>query len=116
MTTKIDNTVCTVLDIEIPFGKYKNMMLSKVIESDMNYISWLMSNKELIKKYPAIESFLNDKMIKKNEYYMTWGKYRNKALSDIYNIDEKYIKWLKDSKFVNESCPKLVEALSKFNL
>jgi len=42
----------------IPFGKYKDMKISEIIKTDMNYINWLLSLKDLnyvlrfnIKKY-----------------------------------------------------------------
>ena len=86
----------------LTFGKYKNLTVDKVFEENPNYLQWLFSrtdendNEEL---YNALKS----KLINKNDYYMSWGRHKNKALSWILKNDANYIVWLRGNKYVKDN-------------
>jgi len=90
----------------LTFGKYKNLTVDKVFEENPNYLQWLFSrtdendNEDL---YNALKS----KLINKNDYYMNWGKFKNKPLSYIMEKDPQYIVWLRGNQFVKEKQPDL---------
>lgn len=99
MNTQIDPFV-------IPFGKYKGRFITE-ITNDLSYCKWLSTQpftSDEIKEY--ITSNINV-----DDYIMRWGKYKNKSLSWIHEVDEKYIEWLENNDFVKTKCPKLLQAI-----
>ncbi len=45
---------------------------------------------------------------------ITFGKYKNKKLEDIYKLDKTYIMWLqKNNKYLNETNKQIVDELLK---
>ena len=94
----------------IEFGKYKSKNIVDIAELNPNYCNWLLKQ-PLLNKYPEIRSYLEDKFIDPNEHYMTFGKYRHKALSEIKKNDPKYIDYLKNNDFIKTRMISLYEAL-----
>ena len=85
----------------LTFGKYKNLSVDKVFEENPNYLQWLFSRTNELNEdlYNALKS----KLINKNDYYMTWGRFKNKPLSYIMEKDKSYIVWLRGNKYVKEN-------------
>lgn len=96
----------------IQFGKsHKNQSIEDVAESDPSYCIWLRKQPWL-SNHIEIKNFLDKKFQNDNEFYMRWGKYKNKNLKYISSTDPKYIEYLKENKFVRDSCPDILEAIS----
>lgn len=100
---------------ELNFGKYKNKVISQVWEENKSYCQWLYTQ-PMIKNYPEIYKFLDDNLKNKKDYYMTFGKYKNKPLSWIIENDSKYILYLKGNDYVKENLTKLYEIVNKLNI
>ena len=94
----------------IQFGKYKSKNIVDISDLNPNYCNWLLKQ-PLLNKYPDIKEFLEEKFIDPNEHYMTFGKYKNKALSEIKKNDPKYIDYLKTNDFIKTRMVSLYEAL-----
>ena len=60
----------------------------------------------------SLKEYLDNKLIDKNEYYMTFGKYKNKPLSEIKKKDPKYIQYLKNNEYVKSKMTNLYNLLS----
>jgi uncharacterized protein (DUF3820 family) len=99
----------------IQFGKHKNKSIDTIHEENPQYLHWLYTqptikdNKEL---YEAIESKLKNK----NDYYMTFGKYKNKGLSWIIENDTKYILWLRGNEYVKNNLDKLYKTVCALDI
>jgi len=89
------------------FGKYKHKSIEDVFKDDVQYCKWVFKQPMLKDTSPEIYDYLKEKLINKNDYYMSFGKYRNKPLSWILQNDKKYIYWLKGNQYVQEHCQKL---------
>jgi uncharacterized protein (DUF3820 family) len=100
---------------ELTFGKYKNKEISQVWEENKSYCQWLYTQ-PMIKNHPEIYKFLDDNLKNKKDYYMTFGKYKNKPLSWIIENDSKYILYLKGNDYVKENLTKLYEIVNKLNI
>tara|TARA_R110000823_G_scaffold99531_2_gene214812 strand:+ start:2853 stop:3191 length:339 start_codon:yes stop_codon:yes gene_type:complete len=94
----------------IQFGKYKSKNIVDIFDLNPNYCQWLLKQ-PLLNKYPDIKEYLEEKLINPNEHYMTFGKYKGKALSDIKKNDPKYIDYLKTNDFIKTRMVSLYEAL-----
>ena len=94
----------------IQFGKYKSKNIVDILDLNPNYCQWLLKQ-PLLNKYPDIKEYLEEKLINPNEHYMTFGKYKGKALSDIKKNDPKYIDYLKNNDFIKTRMVSLYEAL-----
>ena len=90
--------------------------------NDGNYYTEINEKKELQKVsfqdgkvVEILADFSNilckGKKVNVDEYILKWGRHKNKSVSHIKLVDEKYIEWLKNNKFVLEKCPSLLEAL-----
>jgi uncharacterized protein (DUF3820 family) len=97
------------------FGKHKNKSIETIYNENPQYLQWLYSqpttkaNKEL---YEILESKLKNK----NDYYMSFGKYKNKGLSWIIQNDSNYIIWLRGNKYVKENLDKLYKIVCAINI
>lgn len=98
----------------ITFGKYAEQHVSNVWMKDPGYILWLRGSDNL---EPEIRDEVHkiSGLYEDGTYFMTWGKYKGKALVDVTRIDKNYIDWLKNNKFVKEKCPRLLSELEKYN-
>jgi len=94
----------------IQFGKYKAKNIVDIAELNPNYCMWLLKQ-PLLNKYPEIKDYLEEKFMDQNEHYITFGKYKGKALSDIKKNDPKYIDYLKNNEFIKTRMVSLYEAL-----
>lgn len=99
--------------MNLEFGKYKNKNIEKVFEENVSYCQWLYKQ-PMIKNYEEIYNFLHKKFHNDNDYYLTFGKYKNKPLSWIKENDAKYIYYLKSNEYVQtklDDLAKLVNAI-----
>ena len=95
----------------IQFGKYKSKNIVDICDLNPSYCQWLLKQ-PLLNKYPDIKEYLEEKLVDQNEHYMTFGKYKGKALSDIKKNDPKYIDYLKNNDFIKTRMVSLYEALN----
>lgn len=99
----------------ITFGKHKNKTIDQIFDENPQYLEWLFSreqtkdNKEL---YEALESKLKNK----NDYYLNFGRHKNKGLSWIIQNDPKYIVWLRGNTYVKENIPKLYKIVCSLDV
>lgn len=100
--------------VVLTFGKYKSEDIVSVWEKDPGYILWIRESENL---NPEIKSeCINlSSLYEKGTYFLSWGKYKGKALVDVSKIDSDYIDWLKNNQFVKEKCPRLSSELEKYN-
>lgn len=100
--------------MNLTFGKYKNESVDEVFNKDPSYLNWLKTQ-PFIKDNKELIDYIEKKLVDFNdEYIMKWGKYKNKSLSQINEIDNKYIQWLKSSDYVNKNCTRLVKELESY--
>ena len=86
------------------FGKYKNKQVSDIIDSDPNYVNWVLHQPELETKNNELFSFLikhdvkfdpdynkklQEKSDRKKEFF-GFGKYKNCNIEEVFNLDRKY--------------------------
>ncbi|ETP31826.1 hypothetical protein F442_19338, partial [Phytophthora nicotianae P10297] len=96
----------------LKFGKHKSRTIEDVYATDINYCRWLFSQKLMIEDDSDVGKFL--KKIFANDdgsYVMTYGKYKNKTIKQILNVDRQYLEWLFKSSCINEKASKLKAAL-----
>lgn len=98
------------------FGKYKYKSVEDVFKDDLQYCQWVFKQPLLKDNNKEIYAFLKDKLINKNDYYMPWGRYKNKGLSWILQNDKKYIYWLKGNQYVQEHCKQLSSIVNGINI
>jgi uncharacterized protein (DUF3820 family) len=100
----------------MPFGKYKNSTLEKVLNEDRQYVMWLLMQNELIDKFPEIRDYFLEGIGQEPDasYIMRWGKYKGHTLKYVAENDTKYIEYLRCSEFVNSRCKRLTEELRNF--
>ncbi|KUG01378.1 hypothetical protein AM587_10012027 [Phytophthora nicotianae] len=68
--------------------------------------------KLMIEEDSDIGKFLKKKFANDDgSYVMTYGKYKNKTIKQILNVDRQYLEWLFKSSCINEKAPKLKAAL-----
>lgn len=96
----------------IQFGKYKGQNFLDILENNKAYCKWLHSQALIMKSNPMFLKLLDVEFKDKNEYYLTFGKYKNKSLTYINNTDKKYITYLKFNDYVNENLQELKNALT----
>jgi uncharacterized protein (DUF3820 family) len=95
------------------FGKYKDLSIEDVYNNDPNYCRWL--TKQHLPINDEVKEFLDSKFDSNDQsYVMTWGKYKNKTLKQINEIDNFYITWLKNNQYVDEKCPRLKKELINY--
>jgi uncharacterized protein (DUF3820 family) len=99
----------------LKFGKHKHKSIDELFESNPQYLQWLLSN-PLTKANTELYEALESKLKNKNDYYMTFGKYKNKGLSWIIQNDPDYILWLRGNKYVKENLDKLYKIVCAINI
>lgn len=50
---------------------------------------------------------------KKDHNVLTWGKYKGKNITDVYKLDDKYIKWLSQNPYTSSEQKDIIRKLSK---
>lgn len=99
----------------LEFGKYKNSNIIDIFEKDPNYCQWLFKQ-PIIKQYEEIYNFLESKFKDSRDYYMSFGKYKNKPLTHIINTDPKYIYYLKSNEYVQTKLPELAKIVNALQM
>ncbi len=102
-------------ELNLQFGKYKNMSIADVWNENVNYCQWLYKQ-PMIKNYQEIFNFLDNKLKDKNDYYMTFGRYKNKPLTWIIQNDPKYIMYLKSNEYVKNNLTNLYDIVNNLNI
>ena len=94
--------------VKFKFGKYKNESIVDVVEKDLNYCNWLISQNEFKKKNPIIFELMIDNgvsfdknfakkrelTIKRKSEYFTFGKYKDHNITETYNKDKNYCEYI----------------------
>lgn len=99
----------------LKFGKHKNKTIDEVFESDRQYLQWLLCN-PLTKANSELFDALENKIKNKNDYYMTFGKFKNKPLSWIIKHHPDYIMWLRGNNYVKQHFDKLYKIVCAVNI
>jgi len=88
------------------FGKYRSLCVEHVFEIDPNY------QKSMSLK-PEITAFIESKFkaVDDGTYIMNWGRHKGESIRLIKQIDEKYLDWLRKSKFVKDNQTWLIEKI-----
>jgi hypothetical protein len=103
-------------NLNLQFGTHKNKSIIDVYNTNPNYCVWLLKQQKILEKYLDIKQFLEDKLIDKNDYYMTFGKYRNKPLSWIMANDKLYAtNYLLSNEFVQLKMPDLISKIKSYS-
>ena len=67
---------------------------------------------DLISEFAMEETERREKQREANKNVMTFGKYKNKKIDEIYKLDPTYIKWLsKNEKYLSEQNREVVKEL-----
>lgn len=98
------------------FGKYKNKTIDYVFKYDPQYCQWMFSQPLLTENNSEIYNFLKEKLINKNDYYLKFGRYKNKPLSFVIKHDPNYIIWLRGNKYIKNNCDKLYKIVCSINI
>lgn len=99
----------------LEFGKFKNRPIDKVYEENVSYCQWLYKQ-PMIKNYEEVYNFLHNKFHNNNDYYMTFGKYKNKSISWIKENDSKYIYYLKSNEYVQTKLNDLANIVNRLEI
>ena len=93
-------------------GKYENRLVFDIIEEDPAYCHFLIyQSKNYIPK--DIKDLLLNKFKNKDDYYMSYGPFKKKTLKWILNNEPEYIDFLKNDKFVQTKCFKLLQKINE---
>ena len=86
------------LDDTLDFGKYKGKKLSEVIINDWQYVKWaVLGSQRLFVDIEEIVAFHEENMPRLTPAdKMTFGKYKDRTLQEVYNEDQQYLRWLED--------------------
>jgi uncharacterized protein (DUF3820 family) len=103
-----ENVPCPAWNI-IQFGKYKLKEIEEISKMDPAYCVWCL-NQPFLEKYDELKKYLELKF-KKDDIYMSFGKYKGKSLDWIKENDYKYIFYLKKNDYVKDKMPKLFMVL-----
>ena len=63
---------------------------------------------DLIKKFAADESEKREEQNQATKDVMTWGKYKNKKIKEVFKLDPQYVKWLKKNETYLSSANKVI--------
>ena len=87
------------LDDTLDFGKYKGKKLSEVIINDWQYVKWaVLGSQRLFVDIEEIVAFHEENMPRLTPAdKMTFGKYKDRTLQEVYNEDQQYLRWLEDN-------------------
>ena len=67
---------------------------------------------DFISEFALEESERREQEKEATKHVMTWGKYKNKNIEEVYKLDATYIKWaLKNSQYLTEPQKELMNSL-----
>lgn len=67
---------------------------------------------DIIKKFAADEAEKREQEKEATKNVMTWGKYKNKKIEEVYRLDPDYINWcLKNSQYLSQPQKDLMNSL-----
>lgn len=99
----------------LPFGKHKNKTIEEAFEIDPLYCQWLFKQ-PMAKTYPDIYDFLQKQFINKNDYYLSFGRYKNRPLSYVIQTDPQYLNYLKNNEYVQKNITELAQIINHLNI
>ena len=94
----------------IKFGKFKSRNINEIIKEYPSYCQWMMSRPEYLNK---TQIQLIKHSIRDDEIYLTFGKYKNRPLSWVFNNDQMYINYLLNNQFIKDKMVGLIEEIYK---
>ena len=67
---------------------------------------------DLIKKFAADESEKREQETQATKDVMTWGKYKNKKIEEVFKLDPQYINWcIKNGQYLSQPQKDLMNSL-----
>jgi hypothetical protein len=67
---------------------------------------------DLIKKFAADESEKREEQTQATKDVMTWGKYKNKKIEEVFKLDPQYINWcIKNGQYLSQPQKDLMNSL-----
>jgi len=92
------------------FGKHKGELIVDVAKNDPEYCQWVCKNTEasIIRELELL--------VDVDAIYLTFGKHRNKTLDSVFKEDPKYFDYLKQSQYIKEKRPDILEYISNSGL
>jgi hypothetical protein len=97
----------------LKFGKFKSQKITDILDNQKAYCQWLHTQPLIMDSNPKIKELLDLEFKNKDDYYLTFGKYKNKSLDWIFNNDKFYIEYLKKNDYVSANLKELKERLNK---
>ena len=91
-------------------GKYNGKLVSDIIEKDPSYCSFYLFKYKGYKRKELVD-LLSKHFTDENEYYMSFGPFKNKSLSYIKQTEPEYIDYLLNDEYVKEKCKVLYQKL-----
>jgi len=95
--------------VKITFGKYKNQYVEDIYNKDIYYIEWIIKNIDRKNNKEIFEEIYKLKINNKKEYEFTFGKYKNKKITDVIKNDKEYIKWIIKNSTMNENIKAIIK-------
>jgi uncharacterized protein (DUF3820 family) len=106
-------SVVVYITMFIEFGRFKGKSYDEVFEFDRNYLKWVSTQDELLAKYPELNDYIKTKFSNMDmSYQLNFGKYKNRTIKQVLQIDREYLEWLMQSPH-SEKMVKLRSELSK---
>lgn len=99
----------------LQFGKFKNRPVDEVYNENVSYCQWLYKQ-PMIKNYEEVYKFLESKFKDNNDYYMTFGKHKNKSISWIKENHPQYIMYLKGNEYVQTKLSDLANIVNRLDI
>ena len=66
---------------------------------------------DLISEFALEESTRREEQREATKNVMSWGKYKNKNIEEVFNLDPTYIKWcVKNSQYLTEQQKELMDS------
>ena len=84
------------LDDVFTFGKYKGRTIREIVEFDWQYVKWaIVDSQRLLADVDSILEYHRTKIkVLQPEDTLSFGKYKGRAVVDVYNEDSQYLRWL----------------------
>lgn len=95
----------------IQFGRYKGKKITDILNSHPSYCKWLTTQSLIMEQYPKFKDLFDLEFKNKDDYFLNFGKHKNKSLIYVNNVDKKYTQWLRHNEYVKNNLPELVKAL-----
>lgn len=110
------------------FGKYKNEFILDIINDDFSYCTWLMNQENFKNKNPDLYKYFNDRGVsiipnykqyiinqrkEKKSKYFTFGKYKDRMIAEIFEIDNQYCNYIMTLENVKTYHPETIQTIEK---